>query len=130
MSETPPETPYPWLPPDRVLRWLGLTTEDDATLLATAEDCRLVAGDYCEQQRRDLHESVTDPVTGVVTPYAGPFTPTPAVVQAGVLAAAALYGRKGGASFAELGGGAAVLAGDPDVARLLSTGQYATPRVG
>lgn len=127
MTETPPDPePYAWLPSDRVLRWLGLTDGDEQ--VALAEDCRTAAADWCEDQRPDLF--VVDPLDPEAPPT---FTATDKIVQAGVIATARLYARKGStaglASYAELGVGD-VLALDPDVARLLGTGVYARPAVG
>lgn len=127
MTEQPPElAPYPWLPTDRVHRWLKLTDTDDADLLALVEDCRQAAGDYCERQRPDLYAPATE-----TTPAR--FAATPSVVQAGVLSAARLYARIGSpaglAAYAEIGA-AEILRIDPDVTRLLGVGRYAPPRVG
>lgn len=132
MSETPAETPpHAWLPPERVLAWLQL--EADAQLSPVAESCRLAAADYLEQQRRDLWTpAVVDAETlEVLTPAT--FTPSEAVVQAGVLVAARIYARRsspaGLASYGELGP-AEVLRLDPDVARLAGLGRNAYPVVG
>lgn len=127
MTETPPDPdPYPWLPADRVLRWLELEATDDRAALA--EDCRWAAADWCQDQRPDL--LVADPLDPEAP---ATFAATDKIVQAGVLATARLFARKGSAaglaSYAELGVGD-VLALDPDVARLLGTGVYARPAVG
>ncbi|UUW92674.1 hypothetical protein [Pimelobacter simplex] len=120
MTTTPAEPLFPWLPPARVLRWLGLTDSDEAA--AIAEDCRRAAAAWCETQRPDLIDADT-----------GVFSVSDAIVQAGVMAAARLYIRKGSGAglpaYAELGAGD-VLRLDPDVARLLGIGVYAPPRIG
>lgn len=129
MTEPAPEaTPYPWLDPAQVRRWLQV---DEGTAQAdVVEDLRRSAADYCEDQRRDLFVDVlaADGVTVVPT-----FTPSPRHVQAGVLATARLYARRsspaGLASFGEFGA-AEVLRLDPDVSRLLGTGRFAPPAVG
>lgn len=120
MTTTPDEPLFPWLPAARVLRWLGLTDTDEAA--AIAEDCRRAAAAWCEMQRPSL-----------IDPQTGEFTASEAIVQAGVMATARLYVRKGSGAglpaYAELGAGD-VLSLDPDVARLLGTGVYARPTVG
>jgi hypothetical protein len=115
-----------WLPLERVLAWLQLRPEDDQA--GVVELCRQAAADYLEQQRPDL---ATDQLQLDGTP--APFAATPALVQAGVLAAARLYARRGSpaglASFGEFGA-AEVLRLDPDVARLAGLGRHAVPRIG
>lgn len=126
MTETPPETvpepaPFPWLPAEQVRRWLHVTSADDPAVLDVVEDCRLAAAAYCETQRPDLLDA------------AGTFTAGFGVVQAGVLATARLYARKGSpagiAAYSELGP-FEILRIDPDVSRLLGVGRYAPPAVG
>lgn len=123
MSEPAPEPiPYPWLPRDRVRRWLkALEGVNDYEI----DDVRVAAADWVEHQRKDLFVDAEDPEDPPV------YTPTPAIVQAGVLAAARLWARKsspaGLAEFAEFGA-AGVLRTDPDVTRLLRTGLR--PKVG
>lgn len=113
---------YAWLPQATVLRWLVLEAEDTAA--AVVNDCRIAAAAWCEQQRPDLLTVVDDVET---------FTASPTIVQAGVLATARLYSRKGSpagaTAYAELGPGD-LLGLDPDVSRLLGTGRYARPAVG
>lgn len=120
MSEPATEPdPYPWLPVASVRRWLKTMPDVDDYEI---EDVRRAAADWVEQQRNDLFVTVDAERV---------FTPGPAVVQAGVLAAARLYSRKGSpaglAAFAEFGA-AEVLRSDPDVTRLLRAGLR--PRVG
>lgn len=128
MTETPPPTTYPWLTPEAVLDWLQLTTE--SPLAGVAEFCRTASAAYCERQRRDLLDEVTDPETGetVVT-----FDADPDVVMAGLIGAARVFARRstpaGLASYGEFGA-AEVLRLDPDVSRLLGTGRHGVPRVG
>lgn len=128
MTEPAPEL-FPWLPSERVLRWLQLDA-GDTELAAVAEDCRLAAASWCEDQRRDL---VVDTLDGAGVLVAHTFDAGERHVQAGLLATARLYARRsspaGLASFAELGG-VEVLRFDPDVARLMGTGRYAPPAVG
>lgn len=120
MTETPTESvPFAWLPADQLAAWLQLDqVPADAPQRRTAEDCRRAAAAWIEDQRRDVD-------------YAGEVSP--ALVQAGVLAAARLYARRsspaGLASFGEFGA-AEVLRGDPDVTRLAGLGRHAEPRVG
>lgn len=116
---TTPEDPYPWLPLDSVLTWVG-----GAAVGANSEAidrARKAAAAYCESQRRDLFPR------GQITAEA----PSD-VVMAGTLATARLYARKGSpvglASYAEFA--TAVLSYDPDVERMLSVGRYGKPGVG
>lgn len=120
MSEPAPETEpsYPWLPVERVRRWLKLMPEVPGY---EVEDVREAAADWIQDQRKDLFVTVGEGDAAVTT-----FQPTPAVVQAAVLAAARLWSRMGSpaglASFAEYGA-AEVLRTDPDVTRLVRTGK-------
>ncbi len=129
MTETPPDPdPYPWLPATRTRAWVGLTPGDDPQLLASAEDCRRAAADWCQDQRPDLWQPAPAGDLPAVT-----FAATERIVMAGLIATARLYARKGStaglASYAELGP-AGVLALDPDVARMLGTGVHARPAIG
>lgn len=127
---TPPD-PYPWLPVSAVLDHLGVAPDSPEAARAGAaiERARLAAADYCERNRQDLFPVVDLTVSPVVR---GPFTPGPAVVEAGVLAAARLYARKGSlvglAAYAEFA--AQILRTDPDVGLMLGVGRYAKPGVG
>lgn len=119
MSVTDPEQPpFAWLPVDRVEEWLGATVAEAPAI----EHARTAAADWCEQQRRD-----------VFTVPAGATLVVPErIVQAGVLAAARLFSRKGSpAGLVSYGEFAAdILRLDPDVSRLLGVGRYAPPAVG
>lgn len=112
---TPPD-PYPWLPLDAVIGWIGAASAPNTEAI---ERARTAAARFCELNRRDL-------ITG------GVFTPDADVVMAGVLATARLYARKGSpaglATYAEFA--TAILSYDPDVERYLGIGRYAAPEVG
>lgn len=127
VSTSGPEDPgpYPWLPLDKVLRWLQVDPAD-TVLGSVVEDCRKAAADYCQDQRGDLW---TDPQLDGTTS----FEATDRIVQAGLLAAARLFARRsspaGLASYGEFGA-TEVLRLDPDVERLLGVGRYAAPVIG
>ncbi len=115
---TTPEDPYPWLPLDVVIEWIGSQAAANSPAIDRA---RLGAAAYVEANRRDLFPR------GAVT------TEAPSdVVMAGCLAAARLYARKGSpaglAAYAEFA--TAVLSRDADVERMLGIGRYAKPAVG
>lgn len=124
MTTEPLPEPYPWLPSAQVLTWLQISSASELSDLA--ELCRQAGAAYCQRQRPDL--VTVDPDTGVET-----FAASPEVVQAGLLSAARLYARRstptGLASFGEFGA-SDILRLDPDVARLLGTGRYASPVIG
>lgn len=125
-QDTPELEPYGWLPLPAVLSWLGMRSDDAGA--EAVELARQAAADYLETQRPDLRVADVQ-----LDGTAAPFAATPAVVQAGVLAAARLYARRGSpaglASFGEFGA-AEVLRLDPDVARLAGLGRHAMPRTG
>lgn len=121
---------HAWLDPADVLTWLQLDAGSDQA--TAAETCRLAAASWCERQRQDRVEvTATDALTG--DPTAATFRASASIVQAGILAAARLYGRRssptGLASYGDFGP-AEVLRLDPDVSRLLGVGRYAPPAVG
>lgn len=81
---------------------------------------RQAAADFVEDTRRGLRDAD------------GVFQASPRIVQAGLLATARLYARRGAAlGVANYGEFAAqILRGDPDIDRMLGVGRYARPAVG
>jgi hypothetical protein len=131
--------PFAWLPVEACLEWLqlpaDLPAEDDRRKVV--ELVRTAAADHCEAQRPDLAGVTLGEDGTTVTAEWWAAADVEAVPdryrQAGLLAMARLYARRsspaGLASYGEFGA-AEVLRLDPDVARLLGTGRFATPVVG
>lgn len=126
MTETiaEPTGSHPWLPLSLVLSWLQVDADGPAA--GVVDQVRAAAAAHCERQRSDLFDLVDGD-------YVGPAGQLDVIRQAGLLAAARLYARRGSpaglASFGEFGA-SEVLRRDPDVAALLGTGRHAHPKVG
>lgn len=120
----------PWLTPAAVVAQIpGVQLDNAGELPADVELIRAAAGNWVEDQRRDLAvPAVLDDAGAVVTPAS--FSSTPRIVLGAAMYVGRLVARKGSpqglASFGEFGP-ATVLRQDPDVAQLLGIGRYGKP---
>lgn len=107
---------YEWLDPGLVAEYVRQDT-GTPTRPAVLEAARTAAAQWCQDQRPDL-----------LSPEDG-FTPTPRVIQAGLLLAARLVARgdspTGVVGFAELG--ATIIRRDPDITQMIGR---PAPRLG
>lgn len=122
MTDPPP--PYPWLPSALVLAWLKVKLVENDPRADLIEQCRQATADWIQDQRKDLFVTVGDGDDAVTT-----YTPTPRIIQAGLLGAGRLFFRMdspaGVVSFDELGAGS-LLSNDPDMKRMLGRPKLVT----